>query len=180
MSRNVEIKARVADINAVRNIAATIATGPSPLIEQEDTFFSCPTGRLKVRRFSAQLGELIYYERPDTPDPAESRYIRAQTTDPGALIEALSCRTAIRGVIRKKRTLYLSGQTRIHIDEVDGLGHFVELEVVLDNEQTEAAGARIARELTQRLGIRPDQLVPEAYIDLLEQKERAGSPRTGM
>jgi len=77
MMRNVEIKARVSDFEAIRSVAEGIADGPPMLIEQEDTFFECPNGRLKVRRLSSHVGELIYYERRNTAEPAESRYIRA-------------------------------------------------------------------------------------------------------
>jgi predicted adenylyl cyclase CyaB len=70
-------------------------------------------------------------------------------------------------VVRKVRTLYLHGQTRIHLDEVEGLGDFVELEVVLQEGQSEADGQAIARRLMRRLGIQPADLVEGAYMDLL-------------
>lgn len=170
MNRNVEIKARAEDFEAIRSLAGQISDSPPTLIEQEDTFFRCPNGRLKVRRLSSHSGELIYYERPNAAEPAESRYIRAATGDPDSLAQALSYALAIRGVVRKKRTVYVSGQTRIHLDEVEGLGQFVELEVVLAPDQTFPDGLRQAREMMGRLGIHQRQLLDQAYIDLLEQR----------
>ena len=170
MMRNVEIKARVSDFEAIRSVAEGIADGPPMLIEQEDTFFECPNGRLKVRRFSSHVGELIYYERRNTAEPAESRYIRAATGDPELLVRALSHALAVRGVVRKKRILYVSGETRIHLDEVEGLGRFVELEVVLAPGQAFSDGLREARATMSRLGIQQHQLVDQAYIDLLEHR----------
>jgi predicted adenylyl cyclase CyaB len=170
MNRNVEIKARVSNFAAIRSAAGEIADGPPTLVEHEDTFFRCPNGRLKVRRLSSHLGELIYYERHNTAEPAESRYIRAATGDPDLLVRALSHALAIRGVVRKTRTLYMSGQTRIHFDEVEGLGQFVELEVVLASGQPFSDGLREARHMMNRLGIQQHQLVDQAYIDLLERR----------
>jgi predicted adenylyl cyclase CyaB len=70
-------------------------------------------------------------------------------------------------VVKKTRTLYLVGQTRVHIDQVEGLGEFLELEVVLRPEQTDAEGESIAAALLSEFGIDKQQLIAEAYVDLL-------------
>ena len=75
-------------------------------------------------------------------------------------------------MVRKTRTLYLIGQTRVHIDEVEGLGTFLELEVVLRERQIEAEGKAIAESLMVEFGIDKRELVPEAYVDLLKSQER--------
>jgi predicted adenylyl cyclase CyaB len=168
VGRNVEIKARVGDPAAVRARAAAMADGPAELIFQHDTFFHCPDGRLKLRRFSDGHGELIFYRRDDGSGPKESRYRKSPTADPDSLLETLSAALGVAGIVRKERVLYLAGQTRIHLDEVEGLGHFLELEVVLDDDQTARDGERIAHELMAGLGITGDDLVAVAYIDLLE------------
>ena len=76
----------------------------------------------------------------------------------------------VRGVVRKTRHLYLVGQTRVHLDEVDGLGQFVELEVVMSEGQPEAEGRAIAAGLMQDLGIGPDDLLEVAYMDMIEER----------
>ena len=75
----------------------------------------------------------------------------------------------IRGEVKKHRTLFLTGQTRIHLDRVEGLSPsiFIELEVVLRDEQTLEQGQRIAEELCQRIGIEEKDRLHCAYIDLL-------------
>lgn len=167
MNRNVEIKARVESLEAIARRTREMADeGPVTLV-QEDTFFACPQGRLKLRRLGAGRGELIYYERPDSAEPKESRYAIHRTADPDGLIGMLSLALGVRGVVRKRRTLYLIGRTRVHLDSVEGLGEFVELEVVLQPDQSVCEGTAIARDLMARLGITPDQLVHGAYIDLL-------------
>ena len=71
------------------------------------------------------------------------------------------------GVVKKHRTLYMIGQTRVHLDRVEDLGHFMELEVVLREEQAEKEGVKIAEEIMSQLGIRQESLIECAYFDLL-------------
>jgi len=168
MKRNVEIKAKVLDLGAVRRIVAGLADSGPMEFEQEDTFFACPRGRLKLRRFvGCSQAELIYYERPEVAGPKESRYLVHPTADPDGLCEVLAVALGIRGVVRKRRTVYIIGPTRVHLDQVESLGEFVELEVVLQPEQDLAQGEATARELMAKLGIAQGQLIDRAYLDLL-------------
>ena len=73
----------------------------------------------------------------------------------------------------KHRTLLLAGRTRIHLDRVQDLGEFLELEVVLRDGEEAGDGVAEARMLMQRLGIRPDQLIECAYLDLLASRRAA-------
>lgn len=170
MKRNVEIKVAVADLDALRRrTEALVEEGPI-LLDQEDTFFHCPHGRLKLRRFAdARPAELIAYERSDAAGPKESRYVVTPIQDPDGLCQALSLAFGIRGIVRKRRMLYTFGQTRVHLDAVAGLGDFMELEVVLSDEQDTADGTAIARQLMAELGIAESRVIKHAYIDLLEQ-----------
>ena len=171
MKRNVEIKAKVVGLEAVREIVERLADSGPMELEQEDTFFACPRGRLKLRRFvGCPQAELIYYERPESSGPKESRYVVHPTADPEGLREVLAAAFDIRGVVRKRRAVYLIGQARVHLDQVEGLGEFVELEVVLRPEQKSADGVALAHELMAKLGISPNQLVDRAYIDLLQER----------
>ena len=172
MRRNVEIKARAEDPDAIRRRAERLSGGPPSLLEQDDTFFHCRDGRLKLRVLSDDRAELIHYDRPDTLEPAECRYTVCPCPEPGLVREALAAALGVRGRVRKVRSLYLVGQTRIHLDEVEGLGTFVELEVVLTPRQTTSDGERTAREIMKALGVAPADLLEAAYIDLLEQGGR--------
>jgi adenylate cyclase class IV len=168
MARNVEIKARVADIAALEPAVARLADSGPTLIAQDDTFFHCAQGRLKLREFADGSAELIAYERPDTAGPKVSTYLRAPAPDPMGLRAALVAACGLRGRVRKQRVLYLIGATRVHLDAVEGLGHFVELEVVLREEQTAAQGRAVAEGLLAALQIGPEHLVAQAYVDLLD------------
>ena len=169
MPHNIEIKARLdpARLEATRSIAAELSGGPPTILHQLDTFFRAPHGRLKLREFGDGTGELIAYERPDTAGPKHSDFVLAPTTDPTALKEALTRALGVRGVVQKTRELSLAGQTRIHVDDVQGLGPFLELEVVLTEGQSHADGEAIAQGLLARLAIPDTALCAQAYIDLL-------------
>ncbi|MBE0564892.1 MAG: class IV adenylate cyclase [Krumholzibacteria bacterium] len=168
MPRNVEIKARASDPVRLRALALDLAGGPPVVIEQDDTFFATATGRLKLRAFADGTGELIFYDRPDRTGPKTSRYALAPVADADALRAVLAAALPVRGRVRKRRELLLAGRTRIHLDRVEGLGDFLELEVVLAADAEIAAGEAEARALMDRLEVAPGDLVAGAYLDLLE------------
>ena len=179
MARNVEIKARIDSVDALLARALPLADGPPERIEQDDTFFACANGRLKLRQFGDGRGELIHYERADADGPKLSDYVRVAATEPAALREALTRAHGQIGRVRKTRWLLLCGQTRIHLDHVEGLGDFLELEVVLRDEQGEADGQRIAGALMAQLGVEPAQCLAGAYVDLLSTSTGSASSAEG-
>jgi len=164
---NIEIKARVSDLNRLRQVAGQIATEPCQLLHQEDVFFRTRRGRLKLRTFAEGSGELIYYERPDTRASRQSWYRIHGTSRPLELRQMLAAALGETVTVKKKREVYMAGQTRIHLDEVDDLGTFMELEVVLGAGQDPEEGRGIAADLMEKLGITESDLVPCAYADLL-------------
>jgi predicted adenylyl cyclase CyaB len=165
--RNVEIKARVSNPDRTESIAAQIAESGPVSIEQEDIFFNCSSGRLKLRKFSDNKGELIHYNRDDVPGPTECNYSIVETSEPKLIGQILGRALGVRGIIRKRRTLYLVGQTRIHFDDVSGLGKFVEIEVVLSPTQAISEGRDIAKSVMQQLGISGHELIDAAYMDMV-------------
>ena len=166
MPRNMEVKARIASIEAVLPRARQLAGGEPELIAQDDTFFKVPHGRLKLREFADGSAELIHYHRPDRGDTRASDYVRVPVPDPAALREALARACGIAGRVRKQRWLLLAGATRIHLDRVEGLGDFMELEVVLADGQTDAEGSAVADALMQSLGLAGAERIAGAYLDL--------------
>lgn len=170
MARNIEIKARIESVESIAPKAAALADkGPIEII-QDDTFFACRNGRLKLRAFSPTEGELIFYRRSDKEGPKESFYLISPTSAPDVLRESLSLAYGQIGRVRKHRTLFLAGRTRIHIDRVESLGDFLELEVVLSDGEAVEIGEAIVSDLIGKLGISPNQLIEGAYVDLLNQK----------
>ena len=168
MPSNIEIKAYAKNFEEIKLRAAKLSDTPVQLIPQEDTFFNTPQGRLKLRALSDHA-ELIYYTRPDQEGPKRSDYHIAHSHDPENLKRVLALAYGIRGVVKKTRHLYLAGQTRIHLDDVEGLGQFMELEVVMNDGQSDAEGQAIAEELMSALGVERADLLDAAYMDLLEK-----------
>ena len=145
MSRNIEIKAQIENVEALVKLAAAIASNGPVEIAQDDTFFRCESGRLKLRAFSDGTGELIFYRRANGRGPKESFYIRSPTPAPDSLRDSLSLAYGQIGRVIKHRTLFIVGRTRIHLDNVE------------------------------KLGIEPHQLVGDAYIDLITRRLTGGS-----
>jgi predicted adenylyl cyclase CyaB len=169
MPANIEIKARAANFSAIKSQAEKLSDVPVEIIPQEDTFFNIDHGRLKLRVLAPDRGQLIYYTRPDQEGPKRSDYHIAETPDPDNLKRVLELAYGIRGVVKKTRYLYLVGQTRVHLDDVEGLGQFMELEVVMEEGQSDAEGQEIAEDLMASLGVERRDLLEGAYMDLLEK-----------
>ena len=170
MPRNVEIKARLRDLEATRRLVEAIADGPGQPVEQSDTFFRVALARLKLRERSGDDAELIYYRRADAPGPKASEYQTAQVRDAAALRKLLAAALGVTGRVVKRRLVYRVGRTRIHLDEVQDLGAFLELEVELADGDPADLGAREAKRLMGALQIGEEALIAGAYVDLLDRR----------
>jgi adenylate cyclase class IV len=169
MARNIEIKAHIESVHVLALKAAAIADEGPIEIDQDDTFFRCESGRLKLRAFSKEKGELIFYRRANQLGPKESFFLVSPTSTPDTLRESLSLAYGQTGRVEKHRTLFLVGRTRVHLDRVKDLGNFLELEVVLEQDEPAEVGVREAKALMAQLGVEPSQLIEGAYVDLLAQ-----------
>lgn len=171
MARNVEFKARVPDLESVARKADRIGDAPGERLRQRDTYYRVPHGRAKLRQITTEDGastsELIVYSRPDEARARVSRYLRLVPIQDAAPEEILGDVMDVVGVVSKERVVVMVGQTRIHLDRVDGLGDFVELEVVLKPDQSEAEGRKVAHDLMGVLGLASDMIESVSYIDLL-------------
>jgi len=170
MPSNIEIKAKIENFSAKKQIAESLTNHQCQIIIQEDIFFNCKNGRLKLRILSGTHGELIYYERPDVPAIKQSNYVISKTDNPYQLKEILSKAFDVKVIVKKKRHLFLVNQTRIHLDEVEELGNFLELEVVIEPHQDTAEGYLIVKELMEILNIDESDLISKAYADLILEK----------
>ncbi|NND98295.1 MAG: class IV adenylate cyclase [Pirellulaceae bacterium] len=175
MAQNVEIKAQLIDFNRQFELAKNLTATPGERIEQTDVFFRCQSGRLKLRIFDDDNGELISYERPDQIGPKTSSYYISRTGEPNALCDVLTRSLGVTIIVKKTRVLFLSGRTRIHLDQVEGLGAFLELEVVLDAGDCIEKAQQEAKELMAKLEIDPDWLIDRAYADLLSEAAASNS-----
>jgi adenylate cyclase class 2 len=167
LARNIELKARLHDLAAARNVAQRLATASLGIQQQTDTYFHCRRGRLKLREITGQIAQLVSYERADQVDAKGSDYQLIDVPDPAALKHALSAALGVRIVVAKRREIYLVDNVRVHLDEVAGLGEFLEFEAVLSPGRDDASGHQQLLELQAAFGIRPGDLLAVSYADLL-------------
>lgn len=164
--RNVEFKA--SDQNPERTLRAAIAAGAQDAgwLAQTDTYFHVPQGRLKLREETGGA-HLIAYERPDDPTARESRYRLVPADDPAGLRDALAAALGVLVIVKKTRHLLLWQNVRIHLDTVEGLGQFIELEAVAEPTSDLTREHQLATDLQAKLGITPEQIVSFSYSDEL-------------
>lgn len=165
--RNVEIKVRLHDRARVEAELARLAARDAGTESQHDVFYSCLRGRLKLRESSRDGAALILYERSDTAALRASDYDLVHVGDAAALRRVLDAALGRTGELCKRRHLYWIDNVRVHLDEVEGLGSFLELEAVVDPSHPEPECRARATALLQRFGIRPEDHLAVAYVDLL-------------
>ena len=171
--RNIEFKARLTSLAAAREIAASIATSGPEQQHQIDTYFVCAQGRLKLREIAGQTAQLVSYARPDGAHPRASDYRLVPVADPAALKAALADALGVCVVVEKRREIFLHHNVRIHLDEVLGLGDFLEFEAVLDGDHDDATGQSQVEHLAARFGIAASDVVACSYSDLLKTSQSA-------
>jgi homotetrameric cytidine deaminase len=165
--RNVEFKA--VDPDPARSLAVCRELGAEDrgVLAQRDTYFRVPSGRLKLREETPGGAVLIQYERADAAEARESRYRLVPAPDPEPLRAALDAALGTLVVVEKRRHLWLWEGVRIHLDDVAGLGRFLELEgVATDGSDLAPERERVAR-LTAALGVGPERMLSDSYSDRL-------------
>jgi predicted adenylyl cyclase CyaB len=171
MPLNLEIKVRCSDLSEAEITAKSIPAIFSGVLYQTDTYFLLPKGRLKLRELRGSPAQLIYYFRGEEDIKRFSNYDIHFSEAPDSLKIVLNKALGIRSVVTKKRTLYLYGETRIHLDEVEELGNFIEFEVpVIESDENAQSTLDF---LIERFGLANEPFFKNSYVDLLEQAKSA-------
>ena len=163
--RNLEFKTRLDDPKAALARARALGAELWGDLRQTDTYFNVPTGRLKLRETAGLQAELIAYARDEDAADRPSDYQIARTPDPAPLLDVLTRSLGVIAVVRKRRTLVTLDTARIHLDNVQQLGSFLEIEVVVGEDEA-AARARFDS-LLDGLGYTPADGIRASYLDLL-------------
>lgn len=164
--RNLELKARLADLDEARRRAAEIAHAHGGIQHQRDTYFRCQDGRLKLREIAEVGAELIWYRRPDGPEPRGSDYRRVPVENPDALRETLAVALGVRRVVEKSREIFFRDNVRIHLDDVQQLGAFLEFEAVLSASELEPESRQRLEYLRRHFQIDPGDLLATSYGEM--------------
>lgn len=171
--RNLEFKARVADLKQAHARALELGADLWGDLRQTDTFFSVPSGRLKLRETAGFQGELIFYDRDEAGASRASEYDVSHVPDPDTLRGVLTRALGLVAVVKKRRTLLVLDATRIHLDNVEGLGAFLEIEVPVKDD--EAAARTQIDHLIEALGLSWDNCIRASYVDLKIAAEAASA-----
>jgi adenylate cyclase class 2 len=164
--RNLELKACCSNLEDAARRAAEAGARREWTKRQTDTYFHTPRGRLKLREQDGRPAELIAYERADEAAVRASDYRIVTVPDPNALKSALAQVLGVRVVVSKRRTLYLWENVRIHLDEVDGLGSFVEFEAVISADGPESVSAERIERLQRAMQIDRERIIEISYAEL--------------
>jgi adenylate cyclase, class 2 len=167
VSRNLELKACCAVLEACRQALSRIGITLHQVELQTDTYFRISNGRLKLREIEGLPAALIWYERPNSEQARISLYHLVPIADPDAMKTLLTAALAVRGQVSKRREIYLWHNVRIHLDEVAGLGSFVEFEAVLGPGDVEATAHSRLEHLARALQLDPSDYRGKSYADLL-------------
>src|SRR5687767_10011710 len=165
--RNMELKARCADLRRAADAAAALGATRVGELRQLDTYFRVASGRLKLRETEGREAELIAYHRPDNVAVRDSDYHVVPVPRPAETKAALAMTLGLRGEVRKRRELWMFHNVRIHLDDVAGLGTFVEFEAVVSPADDEAVSRGRLAWLTEALAIGDEDRIAVSYSDLL-------------
>jgi predicted adenylyl cyclase CyaB len=165
--RNLEFKAPLADGRAALSRARRLGAELWGDLHQTDTYFNVSRGRLKLRETATYGAELIFYERAEESAGRPSDYFVTAVTDAASARDVLGRALGIQRVLRKRRTLVMLDSVRIHFDNVDGLGQFLEIEVPVRDDE-DAAARRLTR-LIESLGYSWADCIRRSYLDLVTE-----------
>lgn len=168
--RNVESKFRYSDHEAILRRAVDAGARDEGWLQQRDQFYVVPQGRLKLRTFGDGRGELIAYDREDVAHARVSDYSIYRTGDPLSVEEILGRTLPRAGSVEKRRHLLVLRHTRIHLDEVVGLGRFVELETVADGI-TQGEAEEEHTDVVALLDLVDAARIDVAYVDLMRSEQ---------
>jgi adenylate cyclase class IV len=165
MPDNVELKARYTDHDRAKSILKEIGAGFDRIERQLDTYFRVPRGRLKLREIEDFPSELIFYERIENGGRRDCLYHLVESNDPAGLKSLLEACLGSWTRVSKTRNVYRFKNVKINLDEVEGLGNFIEFEAAADGDPESAE--LLIGELVEKFGIEPGDVELKSYSDLL-------------
>ena len=167
---NVEIKAKCNDPSFVRNYLLSHRADFKGVDEQTDTYFVVANGRLKLREGNIE-NNLIYYERMNQVGPKNSHFNLIKVEDAKGLKEVLTKSNGVKIVVKKRREIYYIGNVKFHLDEVMGLGSFVEIEAGnMIGGLSQGALKEQCDFYMKEFGIKKEDLIDVSYSDMILEK----------
>lgn len=170
MAENIEFKAKIDDYRSVYQSVCQLTKTTPTILMQEDIFYRIRFGRLKLRSICNKKYELIFYRRPDKTGPKCSKYIRIRLNNKSFVDSILAKIFGRLVVIKKQRDLFLRNNVRFHLDSVDGLGSFLEIEYILSPSESYEIALDFVNQLIYKLQIPKKALIDCSYAELMLSK----------
>ena len=171
--QNVEFKAELREPDMARAALRKLGASPVGVVKQIDTYYRVASGRLKKRETefdgNAEPAEIIYYERHNRTLPKISKfdiYTEEQASERFGTLPLPVWLT-----VTKTREISMWGAVRVHLDEVDELGRFIEFEALVSKTQTLPRCHELVGELRRALGPTLGEAISVSYSDLLAAKQ---------
>lgn len=162
---NVEFKAELRDYDLAKSICSAIGATEAEALEQTDTYYKVPSGRLKKREQTGEETEFIFYDRANKAEARLSHYVIYD--EPTARQRFATDTLPVLVVVRKSRLLYLTGNVRVHLDRVDGLGDYLEIEAVVSRAHNVRDCHKKVHELKSILQPALGEMLSASYSDML-------------
>ncbi|HLW69029.1 MAG TPA: class IV adenylate cyclase [Candidatus Binataceae bacterium] len=170
--RNLEAKFKLTDLPGARARAERSGLLYRATLVQRDTFYRVAHGKLKLREESAGAA-LIHYRRELTGDLEVSDYTIVAVAEPLATRAMLERALGVIAVVDKRRMLLTRDHLRLHLDVVEGLGEFGEIEIIVRDGEAPAAYEATLREVLEMLGVQPSALIRQSYFELMAARPAA-------
>lgn len=171
MSANIEVKAKYPDLTKASRVATDSGAEYLGREHQVDTYFCVPRGRLKLRESDVRGAHLIPYCRPNESGPKRSKYEIIAIANPPVIRAMLSDILGVLITVDKIREVYFLDRTRIHLDDVKGLGRFIEFEALLRDDESDEEGRGRVNKLLTAFGVGPEDLLEGSYCELLARAQ---------
>ena len=164
--KNLELKVNYPDFDKAKKVCKTINAKYSGVLNQADIFYNLKKGRLKLRNINNKRFEIIYYSRSNSKTEKISEYEIIRLRDELPIKKLLKEYLGVRGIVKKKRELYLYENVRIHLDSIRGLGKFLEFEIVCKNSDELRSAPAKMKKLKELFNISGKDLISVSYIDM--------------
>lgn len=170
MKKNFEIKVKLDNQEKTIKLLRMFCKGKKVIKQrqfQEDIYYRVNKGRLKLRIIDGKTGNLIHYFRSNETGKRVSNYTISETNTPKELNTILSSLYGVLITVKKSREITIIDDTRIHIDKVNGLGNYLEIEIIFNS--IKEARDRM-RGLIKSLELNEKAFIKVSYSDLILNK----------
>lgn len=168
MPKNFEIKCRIRNLSAIKEILVSDRKYKYSFEKQRDIYYKVKSGRLKLRIINEKISDLIYYNRKEQNRERVSNFVISSTNNFKELNFIMTEQFEVMVIVNKKREIFVKDNIRIHLDTVNKLGKFLEIEIMFKDLKK---AKKLMEELKDLLRLNPKDFIKSSYSDLLINKK---------